>query len=63
MTTFAQTSHRRICRRHCHLGRLLYFINVRRAREILEQLRNRANGQGLTESERGYIDRLLRGLY
>ncbi len=38
-------------------------LAIRRAREILEQLRNRANGQGLTDSERGYIDRLLRGLY
>ena len=35
----------------------------RRAREILEQLRSRANEQGLMEQERGYIDRLLRGLY
>jgi uncharacterized protein (TIGR02302 family) len=38
-------------------------LAAKRAREILEQLRSRANEQGLTEQERGYIDRLLRGLY
>jgi uncharacterized protein (TIGR02302 family) len=36
---------------------------ARRAREILEALRNRANEQGLSEQERKYIDRLLEGLY
>ncbi len=38
-------------------------LAIRRAREILEQLRAKANGEGLTDSERSYIDRLLRGLY
>jgi uncharacterized protein (TIGR02302 family) len=38
-------------------------LAIRKAREILEMLRSRANEQGLTETERGYIDRLLRGLY
>jgi uncharacterized protein (TIGR02302 family) len=38
-------------------------LAMRKAREILEQLRAKANSQGLTEQERGYIDRLLRGLY
>jgi uncharacterized protein (TIGR02302 family) len=38
-------------------------LAAKRAREILEQLRSRANEQGLTDQERGYIDRLLRGLY
>ncbi len=35
----------------------------RRAREIIKQLRDRAGEQGLTDTERSYIDRLLRGLY
>jgi uncharacterized protein (TIGR02302 family) len=35
----------------------------RRAREILEQLRNRSNEQNLDETEKSYIQRLLRGLY
>jgi uncharacterized protein (TIGR02302 family) len=34
-----------------------------RAREILETLRNKANEQGLSDQERAYIDRLMRGLY
>ncbi len=38
-------------------------LAIRKAREILEQLRAKANSEGLTEQERGYIDRLLRGLY
>ncbi len=38
-------------------------LTMRRAREILEQLRAKANGEGLTDGERSYIDRLLRGLY
>ena len=36
---------------------------MRRAREILETLRAKANDRGLTDAERSYIDRLLRGLY
>jgi uncharacterized protein (TIGR02302 family) len=36
---------------------------ARRAREIIKQLRDRASENGLTDTERGYIDRLLRGLY
>jgi uncharacterized protein (TIGR02302 family) len=35
----------------------------RRAREILEQLRNRSNEQNLGETEKNYIERLLKGLY
>ncbi len=35
----------------------------RRAREILEQLRNRSNEQDLGETEKSYIERLLKGLY
>jgi hypothetical protein len=38
-------------------------LAIRKAREILEQLRAKANSEGLSEQERGYIDRLLRGLY
>lgn len=38
-------------------------LAMRRAREILEMLRNRANEGTLSDTERGYIDRLLRGLY
>ena len=34
-----------------------------KAREILETLRGKANERGLTDQERSYIDRLLRGLY
>ncbi len=36
---------------------------IKRAREILEQLRNRSNDQNLGETEKGYIERLLKGLY
>jgi uncharacterized protein (TIGR02302 family) len=36
---------------------------MKRAREILETLRAKSNEQGLTDSERSYIERLLRGLY
>ncbi len=36
---------------------------IRRAREILETLRSRSNEQGLSDSEKGYLERLLRGLY
>ncbi len=36
---------------------------IRRAREILETLRAKANERGLSEAEKAYIDRLLRGLY
>ena len=36
---------------------------VRRAREILETLRAKANERGLSDAEKAYIDRLLRGLY
>lgn len=36
---------------------------MRRAREILEQLRNRSNDQNLSDTERNYIERLLKGLY
>jgi uncharacterized protein (TIGR02302 family) len=38
-------------------------LATRRAREILEQLRNRSNDQNLGETEKGYIERLLKGLY
>ncbi|MFO1032672.1 MAG: TIGR02302 family protein [Hyphomicrobiales bacterium] len=36
---------------------------MERAREILKTLRSRANEGGLSDGERSYIDRLLRGLY
>jgi Domain of unknown function (DUF4175) len=36
---------------------------LRRAREILDMLRSRANEPNLPSLDRGYIDRLLRGLY
>jgi uncharacterized protein (TIGR02302 family) len=36
---------------------------MQRAREILETLRNKANDRALTDQERAYIDRLLRGMY
>jgi uncharacterized protein (TIGR02302 family) len=36
---------------------------LQRAREILETLRSKANERGLSDSEKAYIDRLLRGLY
>ena len=36
---------------------------IKRAREILEQLRNRSNDQNLGETEKDYIERLLKGLY
>jgi uncharacterized protein (TIGR02302 family) len=38
-------------------------IAIRRAREILEMLRNRSNDPNRPRLERDYIDRLLRGLY
>jgi hypothetical protein len=34
-----------------------------RAREILETLRSKANERDLSDQEKAYIDRLLRGLY
>ncbi|NJM29539.1 MAG: DUF4175 domain-containing protein [Rhizobiales bacterium] len=36
---------------------------LRRAREILEMLRSRANMPELPKLDRDYLDRLLRGLY
>ena len=36
---------------------------LQRAREILESLRAKANERGLSDSEKAYIERLLRGLY
>jgi uncharacterized protein (TIGR02302 family) len=36
---------------------------MQRAREILEQLRAKANERGLSDQEKAYIDRLLRGMY
>lgn len=36
---------------------------IKRAREILETLRSKSNERGLTDGERSYIERLLRGLY
>ncbi len=38
-------------------------LAIRRAREILDMLRSRANEPQLPRIERDYIDRLLRGLY
>jgi hypothetical protein len=38
-------------------------LAIRRAREILEMLRARANTPDLPRIDRDYIDRLLRGLY
>lgn len=38
-------------------------LAMRRAREILQQLRNRTNDEGLSETQRAYIERLLKGLY
>ncbi len=38
-------------------------LAIRRAREILNMLRSRANEPQLPRIERDYIDRLLRGLY
>jgi uncharacterized protein (TIGR02302 family) len=38
-------------------------IAIRRAREILEMLRNRSNDPNRPRLERDYLDRLLRGLY
>jgi Domain of unknown function (DUF4175) len=38
-------------------------LAIRRAQEILESLRNRANAMDLPLVDRDYIDRLLRGLY
>jgi uncharacterized protein (TIGR02302 family) len=37
--------------------------SLQRAREILETLRSKANGRSLSDSEKAYIDRLLRGLF
>lgn len=37
--------------------------SLQRAREILETLRAKANERGLSDSEKAYIDRLLRGLF
>ena len=36
---------------------------MKRAREILETLRAKANERELNDQEKAYIDRLLRGLY
>ena len=36
---------------------------MQKAREILETLRAKANERGLSDQERAYIDRLLRGMY
>jgi uncharacterized protein (TIGR02302 family) len=36
---------------------------MQRAREILEQLRAKANERSLSDQEKAYIDRLLRGMY
>ena len=38
-------------------------LAIRRAREILELLRSRANTPDLPRIDKDYIDRLLRGLY
>ena len=38
-------------------------LAIKRAREILEQLRNRSSDQNLSETEKNYIERLLKGLY
>lgn len=38
-------------------------LAIRRAREILDMLRSRANEPGLPRLDRDYIERLLRGLY
>jgi len=38
-------------------------LAIRRAREILEKLRERSNEQGLDDTTKAYIDRLLKGLY
>jgi hypothetical protein len=38
-------------------------IAIRRAREILEMLRDRSNDPNRPRLERDYLDRLLRGLY
>ena len=38
-------------------------LAMRRAREILEELRAKANAQGLDDETKAYIDRLLKGLY
>ena len=38
-------------------------LAMRRAREILESLRARANAPNLPRVDRDYIERLLRGLY
>jgi Domain of unknown function (DUF4175) len=36
---------------------------MQRAREILDTLRAKAEERGLSDQEKAYIDRLLRGLY
>ncbi len=38
-------------------------LAMQRAREILEELRNRAGDQALSADDRAYIERLLKGLY
>ena len=38
-------------------------LAMQRAREILEELRNRAGDQSLSAEDRAYIERLLKGLY
>jgi uncharacterized protein (TIGR02302 family) len=38
-------------------------LAMQRAREILEELRNRAGDQALSPEDRAYIERLLKGLY
>jgi uncharacterized protein (TIGR02302 family) len=38
-------------------------LAMQRAREILEELRNRAGDQALSAEDRAYIERLLKGLY
>jgi len=38
-------------------------IAIRRAREILDMLRSRANTPDLPMLDRDYLNRLLRGLY
>jgi Domain of unknown function (DUF4175) len=38
-------------------------LAIRRAREILESLRARANTPDLPKIDKDYIERLLRGLY
>jgi uncharacterized protein (TIGR02302 family) len=55
---------RRTTGEHDNLEKLLPSeLAIRRAREIIESLRARAGDKSLPEEERGYIERLLRGLY